>query len=105
MPGKSPERSEKLGEAKFGDTTIKKWIESLDSKDLLSEFDKEIDGSVGGLGSKMEKVLGTDRDVPLFEFRDLKDQKLSEMVDFVKDVDARLTKLHEDHKKAPGKED
>lgn len=97
----SPVRNKKLGEAKFGDTTIKQWIENLHSKDLLAKFDREIDGSVGGLGNKMEKVLGADREVPLFEFRDLDEQYTTTMVDFVKDVDQKLKNLHQKYKEAP----
>lgn len=90
-----------LGDAKFGSTTIKHWIENLDKEDLLTKFDEDIDGSVGGLGSKMEKVLGTSRDVPLFEFRDLNWQTTPDMANFVKDADAKLKELHQKYRQAP----
>ncbi len=99
--GKSPVPWKKLGGAKFGGTTIKTWIENLHSKDLLAKYDEDIDGSVGGPGDRMEKVLGTNRDVPLFEFRDLKEQLTTTMAAFVKDVDEKLKKLHQDYKIAP----
>ncbi|KAJ5981144.1 hypothetical protein N7481_008442 [Penicillium waksmanii] len=90
-----------LGDAKFGSTTIKDWIKNLDKEDLLTRFDKEIDGSVGGLGSKMEKVLGTSRDAPLFEFRDLEWQATPSIASFVKDADAKLTQLHQKYRQVP----
>lgn len=96
-------RGKTLGDANFGDTTIKKWIENLGSEDLMKEFDKTIDGSVGGLGSTMEKVLGTDRYVPLFEFRELMNQQTSTIPAFVKDVDEKLVGLHKKYKEAPKK--
>jgi hypothetical protein len=92
-----------LGNARFGSTTIKDWIENLGKEDLLTKFDKTIDGSVGGLGSKMEKVLGTSRDVPLFEFRDLNWLATPDMANFVKDADAKLKELHQKYQKAPSK--
>jgi hypothetical protein len=90
-----------LGNAKFGSTTIKDWIENLGKEDLLTTFDKTIDGSVGGLGSKMEKVLDASREVPLFEFRDLNWQATPDMANFAKDADAKLKALHQKYKQAP----
>lgn len=98
---KAPVPGKKLEDAEFGGTTIKKWIENLHAEDLLTTFDKTIDGSVGGLGSRMEKVMGTNRPAPLFEYRDLKEQQTTTMVDFAKDVDAKLKELHEKYRQAP----
>lgn len=33
-----------LGDATFGSTTIKDWIKTLDKEDLLTKFDKDIEG-------------------------------------------------------------
>ena len=52
----------------------------------------------------MEKVLGTDRYVPLFEFRDLLNQQTNTIPEFVKDVDEKITQLHKKYKEAPGSE-
>lgn len=41
------------------------------TSDELSIFDKDFDGSIGGLGTVVEKMHNTERSVPLFEFRDL----------------------------------
>ena len=54
---------------------IKAWIQGISaqspSPDLLTAYDKGIDGSIGGLGTSMEKMYNSRRSVPLFEFRNL----------------------------------
>lgn len=80
---------------------IKTWIQNIASRspspgvvDDLSDFDKSIDGSIGGLDVKMEKMYKSQRSVPLFEFRDLIDKKTSEMEKYVGDVDSEIQTLH-----------
>jgi hypothetical protein len=52
--------------------TIKDWMENLQTgQDLLTQADRIIDGQVGGLGTAVEYVLRTTREIPLFEFRNL----------------------------------
>ena len=88
-----------------GKMSTKSWIENLDpkshSKDELSVFDESIDGSIGGLGSKMEKLWNSDREVPLFEFRDLFDTTTSEIAQFMQTIDENIQSLHTKYEKAP----
>lgn len=67
---------------------VKTWIQGMSRGardqddpivDDLSVFDKSIDGSLGGLVYQTEKMYHSQRDVPLFEFRDLPDIETSEM--------------------------
>lgn len=82
--------------------TVKDWIEGIAAKkDLLTKFDKTIDGSIGGLGSKMEKMYQGTRNVPLFEFRDLKDITTSGIEKFMIQVDTAVQDLHKKYKVAP----
>ena len=86
---------------------IKTWIQGIGkespSPDALSKFDESIDGSIGGLGDKMEKMYNSQRSVPLFEFRDLLDLKTSEIEKFMKEADSAIQTLHKDFADAPGK--
>lgn len=81
--------------------SIKDWIQNMHTKDLITEYDKTIDGSLGGLGSKMEKMYGSDREVPLFEFRDLSEIKTSQFESFMEAVDEEVQKLHKKYPHAP----
>ncbi|KAE8130920.1 hypothetical protein BDV38DRAFT_289176 [Aspergillus pseudotamarii] len=82
--------------------TVKAWIEGIAAKkDLLTAFDKTIDGSIGGLGSKTEKMYQGTRNVPLFEFRDLKDITTSGIEKFMVQVDTAIQDLHKKYKVAP----
>lgn len=75
--------------------SIKAWIEGLASgTDLLAKFDQSIDGSIGGLGRKTEAMYNSDRLVPLFEFRGLKDVPTSGFGDFMRRVDEAIQELH-----------
>ncbi|KAE8374247.1 hypothetical protein BDV26DRAFT_284449 [Aspergillus bertholletiae] len=89
--------------AKSGGTmSIKAWIEGIASnKDLLTTFDKSIDGSIGGLGTKTEKMYKGTRAVPLFEFRDLDAIKTSEIENFMTNIDKSIQTLHDKYKAAP----
>lgn len=101
---------------------IKDWIQGIGkgdpSPDALSKFDESIDGSIGGLGSQMERmyvispllpifnpilggILGLSRSVPLFEFRDLQDIKTSQMESFMAEVDSAIQDLHHTFAVAP----
>jgi hypothetical protein len=54
---------------------VKEWIEGIaagqPSSDLLATFDREIDGSIRGLGSKTELMYKSTGEDPLLEFRGL----------------------------------
>lgn len=77
---------------------IKSWIQGIGaqspSPDLLSEFDKSIDSSIGGLTTQTEKMYDSQRSVPLFEFRDLAPKKTSEFEDFMTSADSAIQALH-----------
>lgn len=77
---------------------IKDWIQGIGaqspSPDLLTQFDQNIDGSIGGLGNRLEKAYNSDRLAPLFEFRDLDTIKTSAFEDFMQKVDQAIQDLH-----------
>ncbi|KAL1607616.1 hypothetical protein SLS60_002550 [Paraconiothyrium brasiliense] len=106
--------------------SIKEWIEGIGSgsptPDLLTTFDTQYDGSIGGLGTQVEKMFIKKEDlesippdqnapgqktppriVPLFEFRDLVPQKTKDFETFMGDVDQAIQKLHLDFAKRPFK--
>ena len=64
------------------------------SPDRLSKFDASIDGSIGGLGTNMEKIYNSQRSAPLFEFRNLLDRQTSQLEQFMNDVDSSIQDLH-----------
>ena len=84
---------------------IKEWIQGIGQEspvpDRLSAFDKGIDGSLGGFGSKTEMIWNSDREAPIFEFRDLRDKKSLEFGDLMGEVDGEIKRLHEEFAVAP----
>lgn len=86
---------------------IKSWIQGIGlgspSPDELSAFDSSIDGSIGGLGTKMEKMYNSQRSVPLFEFRDLFDIPTSNIKTFMASVDSSIQALHNTYAVPPQK--
>lgn len=90
-----------------GSVEIKSWIEGIEARspspDLLTEFDKTIDGSIGGFGTTTEKMYKSDRSVPIFEFRGLRLTKTSEFESFMDEVDTVVQKLHEKYADVPQK--
>ena len=85
--------------------SIKEWIEGIDkgspSPDLLTTFDRQYDGSIGGLGTQVEKKFGLARTAPLFEFRDLVPLTTGSFEKFMGDVDSAIQKLHKDFASRP----
>ncbi|KAJ5168163.1 uncharacterized protein N7482_003757 [Penicillium canariense] len=81
--------------------SIKSWVENMKTNDLLRQFDQYIDGSLGGLGTRMETMYNSDRKAPLFEFRDIPDKKTSEIEQYMADVDKEIQTLHDKYKSAP----
>jgi hypothetical protein len=73
----------KANDVKAGTLEVSKFLNSLQGydkipkkdlpqMDLVTLMDKAMrHGQIGGLGSKMENVLGTKNDAPVYEFRDL----------------------------------
>lgn len=51
----------------------------------------------------MEKIYNSDREAPIFEFRDLFDIKTSDFGQWMSDVDSAIQKLHNDFANAPNK--
>ncbi len=59
--------------------TIKDWMESIErrkSPNMLTQFDDQVDGSIGGLGAALGNVLDAKCGVPLFKFKDLNEELL-----------------------------
>lgn len=77
--------------------SVKEWIQSIQdnrSPDRLSEADRVIDGSIGGLGNALENILNTNRAVPLFEFRNLAGVKVANMKDIVTKAEQAVIDYH-----------
>ncbi|KAI4231791.1 MAG: hypothetical protein LQ349_005388 [Xanthoria aureola] len=119
-PDTAPVPNGKFGTLSYTNTAaavnIKDWIEGIGKQDptpdLLSKFDESIDGSIGGLGSKTEKMFNSQRSVPLFEFRDLAECTTADTPDtigietFMSRVDGAIQELHKNFANAPkGKRD
>ncbi|KAL8671114.1 MAG: hypothetical protein Q9168_004383 [Polycauliona sp. 1 TL-2023] len=114
-PDTAPKPNNKFGALSYTnfDTTvnIKEWIEGIGkgnpSPDKLTEFDKSVDGSIGGLGSSLEKMYNSQRSVPLFEFRDLLECSTADMGNtpgietFMSKVDTAIQELHKKFAVAP----
>ena len=90
---------------------IKDWITGIGSGtglgtppvDALSNFDRSIDASIGGLATKMENMYNSQRSVPLFEFRNLDTIQTSGVEQFMTDVDSAIQALHGQFANAPTK--
>ena len=90
---------------------IKDWITKIGSGtgsgtppvDALSDFDRSIDASIGGLGTKMEKMYKLDRLVPLVEFRNLDTIMTEQAEGFMTNVDSAIQDLHKKFAAAPTK--
>ncbi|KAL9630619.1 MAG: hypothetical protein Q9204_004625 [Flavoplaca sp. TL-2023a] len=108
----APKPNGKMDDTKFSlesdgekkECSVKEWIQSIQdnrSPDRLSEVDKVIDGSIGRLGKALETVLGTDRAVPLFEFRDMAGVIAAKMEDHVTKAEQAIIDYHRKFGKAP----
>ena len=82
---------------------VQDWITSItgDSPDKLTTLDKLIDGSIGGLGTALENVIGTTRAVPLFEFRNLNGIKAGAFESNVDNIEKAIIAFHDKYKSAP----
>jgi hypothetical protein len=85
---------------------MKEWIDAIEagqSPDPISIVDKKVDGSVGRLADKWEKVLNTDRLVPIWEFRRLTGVQPSGFGSKAQDVEAAIVAYHGKFANAPRK--
>lgn len=90
---------------------IKDWITGIRSGtgignsavDALSDCDRSIDKSIGGLDIGMEKMYKSQRSVPLIEFKNLDTIVTSEVEQFMHTVDSAIQTLHKDFADAPTK--
>lgn len=77
---------------------MKDWIQGIskgNAPDTLSTADKK---SIGALGPAMENVLGTERPVPIFEFRALGPGGgivYGKFADFADEVEQEVIRLHQ----------
>ncbi|KAJ4348831.1 uncharacterized protein N0V89_010209 [Didymosphaeria variabile] len=69
----------------------------------MKEVDKKIDGSVGKFGNHYEVVLDTNREVPVFEFRDLFAPRADEFGQAVKKVEDAIVGYHRKFANGPRK--
>lgn len=87
--------------------TMKEWIDAIekgsDEPDPISRVDKKVDGSVGRFGKTFEKVLNTDRLVPLFEFRRLRGVTANNFGKKAQEVEDAIVKMHGEYANAPRK--
>ncbi len=84
-------------EGERDDCSVSEWIQSIQdnqSPDRLSKADEIMDGSIGGLGKALENVLGTNRAVPLFEFRKLAGVTAAKMEDKVTKAEQAIIDYH-----------
>ncbi|KAF2201339.1 hypothetical protein GQ43DRAFT_480789 [Delitschia confertaspora ATCC 74209] len=100
----------KMDEKVFGVSnqalSVQDWIKSIkngQAPDKLTQLDKNVDGSIGGLNTAVEHVLQTTREVPLFEFRRLPGVKVSEMENLVTKAEQAVIDLHKKYANAPRK--
>lgn len=84
--------------------TVQDWIESMEngnSPDRLTVLDQVIDGSIGGLGNRLEYILHTTRAVPLFEFRNLRAINTGDIPGMVNDAEQEVMQYHNEYAKSP----
>ncbi|KAG8534353.1 uncharacterized protein KY384_001197 [Bacidia gigantensis] len=85
---------------------VEDWITSItgDTRpDKLTDLDKLIDGQIGGLDNALEKVIGTTRAVPLFEFRNLDGISAPDFSSNVDSIEKAIKTFHEKYKSAPSR--
>lgn len=86
---------------------IQNWIDGIDhgntQPDLLTAFDVNYDASIGGLNKALEKMHGSSRLVPLFEFRDFDPLFAPSFEDFMSKIDAAVQKMHADFLRPPSR--
>ncbi|KAK2050930.1 hypothetical protein LY76DRAFT_529514, partial [Colletotrichum caudatum] len=90
--------------------TVKKWVTTIVSRpakhpDALSEWDKRhFDGQIGAfdkLGKKFETVLGSDREVPIWEFRALGGSRRKDLLKRMQAIQSAVVELHKKYPEEP----
>lgn len=77
--------------------TMKEWIDSIEantSPHAISRVDQKVDGSVGRLRNRVEKILNTNRQVPIFEFRRLAGSQPAGFESRVKEIRGDIVTYH-----------
>ncbi|KAK2043615.1 hypothetical protein LZ31DRAFT_467908 [Colletotrichum somersetense] len=86
--------------------TVKEWVDSIDSTspdgpehpDALTEWDeKHFDGQIGGfgrMGKPFENALGSERKVPLWEFRGLGQIKKGQVLEYLEAIQREVVDFH-----------
>lgn len=84
---------------------VSDWIRGIQDgtiPDGLTELDKLIDESIGGLGDTLENLYGTStRAVPLFEFRNLQNARSGDFESQVNGYEEAIIAYHNAHLNAP----
>ena len=82
--------------------SIQEWIKSISDgtvPDALTAFDKHFSSSIGGFGNKLEYILDTNREVPIFEFRNLKPALSKEVaIALAETCEKQVVALHEKYR-------
>lgn len=96
---------------KFGPSTatdenvsIKFWInklQALEKDSPADDLNTWLWAQMGGLEQQTEYVVGTQRPVPIFEFRDLGSSTAATMEKDVKEIENAFLELHKKFKTAP----
>ncbi|KAL9105246.1 MAG: hypothetical protein Q9227_009547 [Pyrenula ochraceoflavens] len=89
--------------------TVENWINSIvkpptrdEPDDLLTTLDERVDGSIGGLGNRLEELLGTTRPAPIWEFRSLDKRTVEEFKPWVQQVEEEVIMWHKKYRNPPG---
>jgi hypothetical protein len=88
---------------------VKTWITSIEEgveddekrPDALSLFDRYAEGQIGAWGDKLEYVIDTEREVPIWEFRDLGDLPRDKLLLRLQRIVKAITDLHQRYPTKP----
>ena len=87
---------------------VKDWIASIESgpsPDKLTILDKLVGGQIGGLDTAIDHVVGTNRAVPLFEYRHWLSVETANLTSEVAQIEQEIIRFHDKYKTAPGTRD
>lgn len=85
---------------------VKDWITGLSgdsATDALAELDTFVGGSFGAFGSTVEKMVGSDRQVPLYEFRRLPAILTGELRGWTEEHENAELEYHKQYASVPSK--
>ena len=85
--------------------TIKDWMNGIQAGtiDAMAAGDITYDGQIGKLNDKTEYVLGTTREVPIFEFRNLGGSVCANFENLITAAEQTIINYHDKYKTAPQK--